>query len=106
MDRLLLISEVSRAILGEVNTFSYADTGERVAWLTLAIAENKKVELEHDAPFLHMMRRLFDEAHSVWAFITVERTVMCSICQCEIPVHDAKFVNVFDGWAHPDTCGG
>jgi len=106
MDKLLLISAVNRAILQEVGSFDYADTGERVAWLNLAIAEDKRVELDYDAPFLFLLRRLFDGGHSIWNYVTVERTVMCSICGREIPVHDAKFVNLFDGWAHPNTCGG
>jgi hypothetical protein len=104
MDRTLLIGTVCRRILDEVGSFGYADTGERVSWLVLAIAEDKKVELDHDAPFLYLLRRLFDTAHSVWRYVHVEQTVLCSICGCEIPVHDAKFVNVYDGWAHPVTC--
>lgn len=102
-DRTALIANVCRIISAAVGFDSY---GTQVAWLVTAIAENAKMVLDHDAPFLRVLRRLFPENAAVWQFCDVEKTVCCSACTGEIPVHEAIYGQGEHGmfWAHPGPC--
>jgi hypothetical protein len=99
-----LISDVCRRIHEDAG-FS-GDMGERVSWLVLAIAEQAKIELERDAPFLRLLIRLFPQGHAIWQYVRVETTVLCSFCGEDVPVFDAMFVTSIMNWVHRETCGG